>query len=226
MRYALQGQYPIETVDQLKKTAEYFDKYLTRFHPKERVVAANSIEKRAMDLGVYIDMDWVKNYSRPMKDEFAVSPDFHRNMTMRKHACLNKTVNIGGKEIKASVILDGIEKEIEKMSALVVVDELLDFDKLANLEYQWDKGILDPVMTVFGSLSNPEYDAKIVVGNFTDYGIKKMAGMEDVVEIVGKKIGKKASQGFFKNPVEVAQRVGEHEREAINSILSDKEKKK
>ena len=55
MKYALKGKYPIETKDQLEKTAKYFDRYLSRFHPMDRVAFATAIEKRASELRADID---------------------------------------------------------------------------------------------------------------------------------------------------------------------------
>jgi hypothetical protein len=68
MRYAIDGKYPVETKEQLEKTATYFDKFLPRFHPKDRIKIASVMSKRASELGVCLDRDWVNNYSRATSD--------------------------------------------------------------------------------------------------------------------------------------------------------------
>jgi len=169
MKYALPNKYPIETKDQLEKTANYFDKYLTRFHPADRLRAATAIEKRANDLNVPLDMGWVKNYARAIVGDH-ISPDFSRNMDMRKHACANKEITIAGKAFKANDLIDSIKSNIDKEAAFDMVDAIFEFDKRAGLEYQWDKSILDPIMTVFGSLHNPNFDktAALVPGSLEE----------------------------------------------------------
>ena len=61
MHYAIPAKkkYPIETADQVKTAAAYFDKYLESFHPAERATIASAMEKRASDLGVFINNDWL-----------------------------------------------------------------------------------------------------------------------------------------------------------------------
>jgi hypothetical protein len=210
MRYAIDGKYPIETKDQLSKTASYFDKYLVRFHPKERVKIAATLEKRAQELGVYLDNGWVKNYSRAVSEDPVLSPDFQKNLEMRKHACNGIKFS---DEISASDCIDRISEltktapsyKIEKLldntktAALYkIVDIIFDFDKRANLEYQWDKTIVDPVMTVFGSMNNPEYDAIKIAGELTNYKIKRIASNEQEVSKIASAMGKNFQTEFSK----------------------------
>jgi len=158
MIYALNGKYPIETKSQLEKTANYFDRYLSKFHPKDRVVAATSMQKRASYLKVDLGRDWITNYSRALCGN-TVSPDFERNMELRKTACHNKTIEVEGRTIKAAELADKIKDDLEKVGAYNTVDSLFAFDKMAGLEYSWDKIVVDPIMTVFGSLRNPGFDS-------------------------------------------------------------------
>ena len=212
MHYAIDGKYPIETKEQLTKTSSYFDKYLIRFHPKERVKIAATMEKRASELGVYLDCPWVKNYSRAFSDSPSVSPDFDKNIEMRKHAC--RDMQVTGK-LKADNILEKLAQIKNSESPNKIVDLLFDFDKLANLEYQWDKSIVDPVMTVFGSLNNPEYDAVKIAGDITNYTLKKLASNEsEIVKIAGV-MGKQFQSAFSKDPVNTVSGLLPMEKEAF-----------
>ena len=211
MRYAIDGKYPIETKDQLTKTAAYFDKYLIRFHPNDRVKIASTIEKRASELGMYLDNVWVKNYSRALNDNAVISPDFGKNIEMRKHACNGTKFNNG---VKAEEFLNKLA-EAKDQPAKRIVDMLFDFDKLANLEYQWDKSIVDPIMTVFGSLNNPEYDAVKITGEVTNYQLKKMASDEQFVIKLAPFMGKEFQSSFVKDPVNTVQNLGSIEKLAF-----------
>ena len=214
MRYAIDGKYPIETKDQLTKTAAYFDKYLVRFHPKDRVKIAATMEKRSSELGTYLNNPWLKNYSRALNDNPSISPDFNKNIEMRKQACNG----VKFKETKAEEFLEKISNTKEQ-SAKQIVDLLFDFDKIANLEYQWDKTIVDPIMTVFGSLNNPEYDAVKIAGNVTDYQLKKIASDEQFLAKLPSLMGKSFQSNFSKDPINTVQHLGSIEKTAFCKII-------
>jgi len=215
MRYAIDGKYPIETKDQLTKTAAYFDKYLGRFHPADRVKIATTMEKRATELGMYLDNSWVKNYARSLNDNAQVSPDFHRNIEMRKHACSDE---------KANNLLDKIAEAVKIKNGKDIVDMLFAFDKVANLEYQWDKLIVDPVMTVFGSLNNPEYDSvKIagdVDGDITNYELRKLAADVNEVAKLADVMGKEFQNKFIKDPIGSVQELNSLEKTAFCKAIA------
>ena len=175
MMYAFNGKYPIETKDQLEKTSSYFDRYLQKFHPKDRVIFSTAIEKRANYLGVETNRDWVKNYARALSNP-SISPDFNRNMDLRKVACANSSVEINGKNIKASDIIDTIKSNIEKIGAYATVDCIFAFDKTAGIEPMWDKAIVDPIITVFGSLRDPSFSS----GKMSSDDLEKKAFLDKV----------------------------------------------
>lgn len=215
MRYAIDGKYPIETKDQLSKTASYFDKYLVRFHPTDRVKIASTMEKRASELGVCLDNSWIKNYSRAVSENPVVSPDFQRNLEMRKHACSDKLISGTSTDTFINKII-----EVSKTAApYKVVDLIFDFDKLANLEYQWDKSIVDPVMTVFGSMNNPEYDAVKIAGDLTNYQIKRIASNEQEISKLASTMGKSFQTEFIKDPVGSVQKLGSMEKVAFSQTF-------
>lgn len=219
MKYAIDGKYPIETKDQLSKTAAYFDKYLVRFHPKDRVKIAATMEKRAHELNVYLDNPWIKNYSRAFVKGAEVSPDFNKNIEMRKHACGGKSFKFNDKIVKMEDILEKIVTKVNDTNPYETVDSLFEFDKIAEIEYQWDKTIVDPVMTVFGSLNNPEYDAEKIAGDITDYQLKKMAYDEKETTKLSEVFGKTFVKEFTKNPVDAVSMLGGMEKQAFCNVI-------
>jgi len=218
MRYALNGKYPIETKEQLIKTADYFNRYLTKFHPKERVLASVAIEKRASELNVNIDHDWITNYARPYESQ-EVSPDFEQNMQMRKQASIGKTVTINKQSVAADKMLDIISNNLEKLGNMAVVDQLFAFDKAAQLEYQWDKILADPFLTVFGSLRNPEFDAVKIAGSVTDYELKKIACDSNAINNIKRIMGNTVARNFIDSPVTTISKMSSMNKEAfLNAI--------
>jgi hypothetical protein len=75
-------------------------------------------------------------------------------------------------------------------------------------------------MTVFGSLRNPEFDSGIIVGNYTEGDLKKIASTfastldEDQNDLRGF-FNKTAAQNFIKDPVGTVEKMTSIEKEAF-----------
>lgn len=203
MHYALKGKYPIETEDHIKTAVNYFDKFLTRLSPMERAAVATNIEKQAETLGVDVSRDWITNYSRMLKKEAAISPDFERNIQLRKDACLKDgiKVTVSGKEVDAVHLLEKVATLTDGVHGIAIVKALEAFDKLANLEFRYDDDIVDPVLTVFGSLRSPEYDAEKIAFNKTDYDLVKMSRKKEVLDKIAGVFTKEVADNFQKEPI-------------------------
>jgi len=202
MHYALKGKYPIETEEHIKTAVAYFDKYLSRFSPMERATAATNIEKRAAILGVEADRDWITNYSRMLKKEAQISPDFQRNIKLRKEACLkdNIKIDIDGNKVDAVELLEKVAN-LKDVHGIAIVKALEAFDKKAGLEYRYDDDIVDPVLTVFGSLRSPEYDAEKVASGITNYDLIRMSRRQDAIEKIAEAFSQDIADNFRSQPV-------------------------
>jgi len=214
MHFALKDKYPIETEEHIKTAVAYFDKYLTRFSPMDRAAIATNIEKRADALGVDVDRNWITNYARMLKKDATISPDFVRNMQLRKDACLkeNIKVTIGGQEMDALPLLEKVANLSEETPGIAIVKALEAFDKLANFEYRYDNDIVDPVLTVFGSLIRPEYDAEKVAGDKTNYDLIKMSRKKDVLEKIAATFTQDVSDNFKRHPVDTVKSMSPPEK--------------
>lgn len=222
MHYALKGKYPIETEDHVKTAVDYFDKFLSRFSPMERATAATNIEKRADDLNVDVSRDWITNYSRMLKKDAAISPDFQRNIQLRKEACMKDgiKVNVGGGEVDAVQLLDKVATLTDGVHGIAIVKALEAFDKLANLEYRYDNDIVDPVLTVFGSLRAPEYDAEKIASDVTNYDLIRMSRKKDILEKVASSFTQDLADNFRKQPVETFKGMAPPERSLFLEIAA------
>ena len=204
MHFALRNEFPIENEGHIKTAMAYFDKYLKRFSALDRAVVAANIEKRANALNINIDSDWVTNYSRMFKDGAEISPDFNRNMGLRKDACVKGEIKImvDNKSVNASDMLDKISALKGEAPGKAIVTALVEFDKLANLEHHYDADVIDPVLTVYGSLRNAEYDAVKVAADITNYQAVKLSRDQDAMNKVAKKFGEEFVQEFRAKPIE------------------------
>ena len=221
MHYTLNGKYPLETEDQVKTASEYFSKYLQRFNPMERITAAVNIEKRAATLGVDIEEPWVLNYSRVMKKAAQYSPDFESSIKMRKEACAKTkaTVNISGKSIAAMDFLDKMASQKNEIPGIAMMKGLQEFDKLANLEQFYDNDILDPVMSVFGSLNNPKFDSVKVAGDLTNYDLMSASMNPEKMEKISRSFGKNMSERFKTGPIKTASDMTSPEQSLLQELV-------
>jgi len=225
MRYALDEKYPIETAEQLIKAAEYFDKNLPRFHPDERVKIASSIDHRANELKVNVDRGWITNYTR-MEKTASISPSFENSMKMRKEACIRHHISLpemeGVKEAKDKCvpceIIAGIVKESSSIDPKELLNIVSEFDKKAGIEYLYDQQILDPYITVFGDLNNPEFDAIKVAGDATHYDLIRASRDQEKIAAVKDKLGDDFASKFHDNPISAVNNLGSPEKTVLSVI--------
>lgn len=223
MNYALnEGKYPIETADQVKAAAAFFDENIKRFAPVDRVDIAHNLEKRAFDLGVDLGLEWVPNYSRMMKKNASYSPDFEQNVELRKQACVTGRIKVkcDGKEVVASKLLEKLAAQKEEVTPLNMVSALAEFDKMANLEYHYDGRLMDPVFTVYGSLNDPQYDFVKLAEGLTDYDLKKAVVKKQVMTKLASTFGAEFVKDFKNNPVEVFDSMPAPEKELIVNTIN------
>ena len=222
MKFALESEYPIDNKEQLIKAAEFFEKNLERFHPDERVKAACNIDSRSSELGINTNKGWITNYSRIEKSA-QLSPDFKNSMKLRKQACIRNNVKLPPVEGLDSVpeaykIIDEIVKSAEDYSTKELFEVIREFDKRAALEYLYDNQILDPYMTVFGSLNNPEFDGVKLAGDSTQYDLLRASRDMDKIASIKEKFGNKFAESFQKDPIRLLTKLGGPEKNILSII--------
>ncbi len=82
MRYALPAKklYPIETAEQVKTAAAYFDKYIDRMHPAERVAIADSLAKTSRKLGLLLIFKSSFDKANRSSDKSFRGPGLHEGL--------------------------------------------------------------------------------------------------------------------------------------------------
>jgi hypothetical protein len=203
MHYALRDdRYPIETAEQIKTASTYFTGNLMRFSPSDRVEIAVNMEKRAEELNVDLDKPWIINYARMMKKEASYSPDFEAHMKRRKEICnvYNVEFEVGDKMVKAAELVDKLISEKDQTEPIQMVTAISEFDKLAKLEYHYDNRIMDPVFSVFGSHSNPEFDME-KIAECSVNKIKKAAKNKTFMKKMSSLMGVGFAKDFQQDPI-------------------------
>ena len=218
--FALRNKYPIDDEHQIKTAMNYFDSEIEKLDIKSRMIVSQNIKKQASLLNIdYTEHPWVVNYSRPLVKGAKLSPDFNNSIKRRKEMCKNAELNLRGKKFKASDILDSIEKSASTTHPVQVMYHLEEFDKIANLQSEYDVNINDPVMSVFGSESNPEYDSVKIASDITDYDINRCICNKSKMDKVAKQFGEDFRSNFINNPHSTIQKMGSIEVDIIRSII-------
>ena len=218
MHYALKNEsYPIETEEQLKIATDYFDKNITKFSPIDRVGISHNMEKRASELNVNLDLEFVPNYSRMMKKNAGYSPDFEYNMKLRKEACeVNKVeVKLGDQLVKAAELIGKLTDNKDNVTPLNMVSSISELDKLANLESHYDERVMDPVFTVFGSNANPNFDSIKLAEGVSDVELKKAANDKSFISKIAETFGANFADDFKSSPVDIFKSMPAPEKQLI-----------
>lgn len=203
MHFALKSSYPIETAEQVKTAAAYFEKHISRFDFVDRSVAASSIEKRASELKIIIKNDWVKNYGRSMRKEASYSPTFEDAIKSRIEMC--KVYNIklasGDREIEALPILEKLAKLKPSLPARDMVDALAHFDKEANLDAHYDTRIYDPIFSVYGNPHDAGFDRIKLAEDLFDDDLNNASQNPSVLQSIENSFGSDVKDQFITDPV-------------------------
>jgi hypothetical protein len=227
MHYALrEDRYPIETAEQIKIASVYFTDNLARFSPSDRVEIAANMEKRADELNIELDKDWIINYSRMMKKTASYSPEFESNMKRRKEMCnvYNIEFEVGDKMVKAAELVDKLVFEKNQTEPLQMVAAIGELDKLAKLEYHYDNRIMDPIYTVYGSGNNPDFDLEKIACSLTAKDIKKAVKNTKFMKKISSLMGEKFASDFQTTPVDIFKSLPHPEQQLIGEQISTLEK--
>jgi len=79
--------------------------------------------------------------------------------------------------------------------------------------------VCDPVMTVFGSLNNPEYDRVKVAGDLTNYDVERMKNDGLFMKKFASVFSESLSKSFMKDPVGTASKMSIPEKALLRSIV-------
>lgn len=148
--YALGNKYPLDSYEQVKKAAAYFDEYGRSFSPEQRREYCQNMLKRAEALNIYVHDD-VRHYGGDVfapEETLKVAHDARRRLLQDE---------------KLAFILDGLFSQRKELGPELYATALSEFDKLAGLEFEYDKDVPDPFFSTF--LKQAEAEFSEVIGN-------------------------------------------------------------
>ena len=207
MRFALpsQNRYPIDTLDQMKKAASYFEEY-------EREIPLRFRREYCKNLGVAL-----QEVGAPLPEKIASYAGGAADEKKVKLACairgelLHKTADVISE-------LDRIQKNFEDVDSLI--DKLIKFDIRHRLDFYWDSDRLDnPITAVLLNTKDNNCPGILESG-----GEKASATQVDKLrhkrELLETYFNRDFVDDICKDPLSAYQMANDHEKKVLLDIAS------
>ena len=157
--YAYRDMYPLDNYAQVKQASVYFDEQVVRMPPEMRHEFAVNLVKRASLMGVAVS-DQAREYGSETFapfDQIKVAMDTRRPHLTEKQAA----------------VLDRLLDHRAELGPVRFSETLAEFDKLAEIDWMYDRAVMDPYASTFGLQKTAEDHGDSWI-NGNDYVTKKM----------------------------------------------------
>lgn len=148
----LDGEYPVDTFDQIKLAQEYFLENWREFSPQERHEYCTKLAERMDSLKLTVP----ETVARYGSDTYAGDLDIH----------VNARKDYVSEELHP--VLDNLLEKKAYVKPETFAEALGAFDQYANIDRHWDSKIADPYRSTFGPSSEKIAEEN---WNFTDMGL-------------------------------------------------------
>jgi protein-tyrosine-phosphatase len=154
-RTALRGRYPLDSYEHVKKASAYFDEWYKRFSPEDRHEFATNMVKRAQELGISVS-EIAQKYG---SETYASESDVKIALDIRKSLVEDETQR---------KVLDKLAHIRPMVEPELFCNTLSEFDKMAGLDFLYDRDVPDPYYSTYGFEKKAEFSETI--GNLTVHG--------------------------------------------------------
>ena len=202
---ALPGRYPLDSYQQVKVAAAYFEENHMHFTPVERHVYCANLAKRASVLGIPISETAQKYGSTGYapEDEIEYALDLRRSIVADGYRdLLNK--------------LSSVRESIEPDVFCLALGEL---DKTAGIAHHYDREIFDPYFSTFGSEKMAEYTENIGNDYVNEDMLKQLA--QSARAFLAKRFGEDMAGEFQKDPVGIFKSLPMEQKKIIMRLSAD-----
>jgi len=186
--YALEGRYPLDSFEQVKTASSYFEEFKKSFEPEERREYCSNLLKRAEALDIQVSEE-VRHYGG---EDFA-TPD------MLKAAHDLRSYVLEDEDHRS--LLGALFEKAAELGPELFCETLSEFDKIAGLNYLYDKDIPDPYYSTFYKAAEQEYS--FISGNET----VTADALRDLAKVgpraLKKSFGEDFVEEFQKDPVSI-----------------------
>jgi hypothetical protein len=211
--YALGNRYPIDSYAQVKMAEAYFTENRSHFLPVERHEYCMNLTERAASLDIDLDKD-IRKYG---SSQYAPADEIDIALTMRRNLLLQND--------PAREILDKLAEARPSLPPKAFAEALEEFDKVAELNHQWDYFVYDPYFSTYGT---SEKTASEKVDEFVDtIGNARVTGkqLKDVSHTKSLQIkdifGCDFSDEFRKDPVSIYDSMPREQKLMLINLAND-----
>ncbi len=204
--YALNGQYPLDSYGQVKVASAYFEQYAREFQPEDRRTFCKALLKQAEALGIEVGDD-VRHYGG---EDFA-PPD------VLKVAHDSRTGLI--LDERQLVLLDALFEKAAELGPELFAETLAEFDKVAGLNYLYDKDLADPYYSTFYKEAEQEYS--YIEGNdmVTEDALRALARSTRTTMLT--QFSEDFVDEFCKDPVGIFKSMPRDQKKIIMRLAND-----
>lgn len=207
-RFALGDRYPLDTFEQVKMASSYFDEFWKRMDPADRREYCVKLAERAEELNIPIS----KTAAAYAGTTYAT---YDRLKTA--HDC---RVNVL-REAKHLDLLEAIFEKRAELEPELFAETLHEFDKLASIDYYYDRDVVDPFLSTFSEKRAEDDNWKETIGNdyITAAVLKRFAsGKLAVVEAA---FGDDFAKEFRKDPIGIFKSLPREQRKIVARMAND-----
>lgn len=207
--YALPSKtrYPLDSYAHVERASEYFDKYASAFTPDERREYCLNLVPRADELGIKVGNE-ARQYGAV---EWGTDEKTAFGYTMRRQAC--------GSISDFADTLDMLYEKKAEIDPELFAATLVEFDKLAGLDHEYDRSIPDPYASVFGVKIAEEWSELIGNDYVTEQDLRRLAkiGMRSLKSTFDEEF----AMEFRKNPVSIFQSLPLDQKRIVMRMAND-----
>jgi hypothetical protein len=135
--FALEGRYPIDTPELMKRAEVYYRQYSDQFDPMEKYAYSRSMLKQAKAIDYHISNPAILKYA---------------NLRFEKNPNLEMQLRIRDTKTTTDGAYSEIAKIASKLSLEKLAEAILELDEQFGYTKYYDRMVPDPIFTVFNSL--------------------------------------------------------------------------
>jgi hypothetical protein len=204
--YALNGRYPLDSYEQVKTASAYFDDFGKRMPPADRREFCVNLLARAEDLNIKV-AETVRHYGGT---ELASDAQLKVARDLRA-AILEEPAQLD--------MLNAIFEKRAELGAELFLDTLVEFDKMAGLDYLYDSDVPDPFYSLFYKAAEEEYS--YVDGNdmITEEDLRRLSKVG--TKAIKHTFGEDFMTEFQKDPVGIFKSMPNDQKRMVMHMAND-----
>ena len=211
-KYALDGRYPLDNLQQIKRAAAWFDEYGVRLQPAERHQYCVNMVKAASSIGVPVSEEAAKYGSV----RYAPADEVKVAMDVRK-AVLTDSRHVH--------MLDQLFGKRASMQPDLFCQALERFDQMTGLHHHYDRYVPDPYWSTYGTDKTAAFVETIGNDSVSEEQLKDLVGpgsrTGDGYSLLRKTFGEDFAEEFHKDPVGIFKSLPLDQKRYIMRLATD-----